>query len=96
MGGEGSMLAMIVSLKNNRALLKKRKKMFAKDNIQDLNQTHTDLRFKHVSKEKLERIKLKIRKNKEIENRRLLTAFIVILFLFIGTAIIIYFKYFTI
>ena len=96
MGGEGSMLAMIVSLKNNRALVKKRKKLFTQSNIRDLNHTHTDLRFKHVSDNKLERIKLKIRKNQEKENRRILSAFIGIIFLLVGICLFLCFKYFTV
>ena len=95
MGGEGSMLAMIVTLKNNRALLKKRRKMFTKENAQNLNHTHKEMKFKHVSEEKLKQIKLKIRKNKEIENRRLLFVFIALLVLFTGITLIAYFKYIT-
>ena len=60
MGGEGSMSSAITSLRNNRSLLKKRKFKDAKGLI--INKSgKTELEFKSVTPEELERIKNQIR-----------------------------------
>ena len=61
MGGEGSMLHAIKSLKNNRALVKKRKSRSHSDLLLDGN-SKTQVEFKKVSPQELERIKDEIRK----------------------------------
>ncbi|MCF6296249.1 MAG: hypothetical protein L3J25_11255 [Flavobacteriaceae bacterium] len=60
MGGEGSMSSAIVSLKNNRALLGRRKFKTVKNLIISKSGL-TELEFKKVSPYKLEKIKQQIR-----------------------------------
>ncbi|MDG1570692.1 hypothetical protein OZ410_00055 [Robiginitalea sp. M366] len=67
MGGEGSMLHAIKSMKQNRALLKKRRKGNRSDYIGD---GATPLSFKEVSPEELARIKAGIRSRAARERRR--------------------------
>lgn len=61
MGGEGSMLHALKSLKNNRALLKKRKSRSQNELLLDAT-GKTKVEFKEVEPEELERIKSEIRK----------------------------------
>ncbi len=95
MGGEGSMKAMIDSLRNNRKLLRN-KSRFAKERS-FLNLKETDLkgasgkpRFKPFSKEAVEKIKSKFQRRRKRE--KVLFAFlgllIVSLFLFLVTFLI--------
>ncbi|MBW8201871.1 hypothetical protein [Flagellimonas abyssi] len=60
MGGEGSMASAILSLKQNRSLLKKRNIRELKDLIYEKSDK-TDLAFKEISPEELARIKEEIR-----------------------------------
>ncbi|NAY93504.1 hypothetical protein GTQ34_16475 [Muricauda sp. JGD-17] len=60
MGGEGSMLGAIVSLKNNRSQLKKRKIRELKDVLYEVS-GKTELEFKQLSHEEIEVIKANIR-----------------------------------
>ena len=66
MGGEGSMSNAVVSLKENRALLKKRKfkdiRMFIYE-----SSGKTELEFKKISAEELNVIKIAIRKKAKNE-----------------------------
>jgi hypothetical protein len=62
MGGEGSMASAILSLKQNRALLKKRKIKDIKQLLYE-NSGKTQLEFKQVTSEELEVIKTKIRED---------------------------------
>ncbi len=64
MGGEGSMASAIQTLRQNRALLKKRKFKNIKDLLYE-SSGKTELEFKQVSKEELFRIKQKIRKQQK-------------------------------
>lgn len=61
MGGEGSMAAMNLSLKNNRKLLKERRSAFSrKENEGFIPGYHKPLQFKKVSKAKREEIRQRI------------------------------------
>ena len=66
MGGEGSMSNAIVSLKENRALLKKRKFMDIRMFIYETS-GKTELEFKKISAEELNLIKVAIRKKAKNE-----------------------------
>ena len=82
MGGEGSMSSAITSLRNNRSLLKKRKFKDAKGLI--INKSgKTELEFKSVTPEELERIKNQIRIEAKKRNNRKSIVF-VILFISLG------------
>jgi Flp pilus assembly protein TadB len=61
MGGEGSMLSAIVSLKNNRAILKKRKIRELKDILYEVS-GKTEVEFKKISHAEFEVLKSQIRK----------------------------------
>ncbi len=61
MGGEGSMASAILSLKQNRALVKKRKVKDLKALLYE-ESGKTELEFKKVSPEKLAQIKTEIRR----------------------------------
>ena len=82
MGGEGSMSSAITSLRNNRSLVKKRKFKDAKGLI--INKSgRTELEFKSVTPEELERIKNQIRiETKKRDNRKSIV--FVILFISLG------------
>lgn len=95
MGGEGSMKAMIDSLRNNRKLLRN-KSRFTKERS-FLNLKETDLkgasgkpRFKPYSKETIKKIKAKFQRKRKQE--KVLFAFLGLLFfslfIFIGTFLI--------
>ena len=95
MGGEGSMKAMIDSLRNNRKLLRN-KSRFTKERS-FLNLKETDLkgasgkpRFKPYSKEAIKKIKAKFQRKRKQE--KVLFAFLgllfFLLFIFIGTFLI--------
>ncbi len=60
MGGLGSTISAIVSIKNNRALIKKRKFKQVKDLLLQIS-GKTELEFKKVSPEELAKIKTHIR-----------------------------------
>ncbi|MFD2824467.1 hypothetical protein ACFS5M_12365 [Lacinutrix iliipiscaria] len=76
MGGEGSMASANVSLKNNRALKRRRKFRKAKD-LMISKSGKTKLEFIEVSHIELERIKEEIRINARKKNR--LNIFLLIL-----------------
>jgi len=61
MGGEGSMSGAIVSLKNNRSLLRKRRIRELKDVLHETS-GKTELEFKQLSHAEFEVIKSQIRK----------------------------------
>jgi len=63
MGGEGSMMHAIKSLKENRALLKRRK-LRSKDDIFGVSST-TKLEFKKTRPEDMAKIRLRIEKEKK-------------------------------
>ena len=75
MGGEGSMLAMIVSYRNNRQMLKERRKAFNKDRLNKFpSRTNRTLKFRKVSAMKVERIKEQIRQDSLREEQKNLIA----------------------
>ncbi len=76
MAGEGSMLHAIKSLKQNRALLKKRR---AKKQEISYGSDVTMVEFKEVSPEELERVKKKIRTEASQSKRHDILIFIVAL-----------------
>jgi hypothetical protein len=69
MGGEGSMASAILSLKQNRGLLKKRNIRELKDLIYEKS-SKTDLAFKEISPDELARIKKEIRMEAKIKARK--------------------------
>lgn len=76
MGGEGSILAMIISEKNNRSLRRKRK-FFNKDKLEDkMNQYHMAIQDRPVSKAKLMRIRRRTLEDRRRSNVRLILALI--------------------
>lgn len=86
MGGEGSMISAIKTLKMNRALLKKRKIKNLSD-IHSETDTVTELEFKHVAEEELRAIKADIQERADREQRsslRLLAILVFILLLIAG------------
>ena len=70
MGGEGSMMHAIKSLKENRALLKRRKIRELKDVLAENQKTGIDLEFKQVSPSELLRIKRNIRRKARERRQR--------------------------
>ncbi len=68
MGGEGSMASAILSLKQNRALLKKRPIRELKDLIYQKS-GKSELEFKKISPQELEKIKDEIRKEAQVHAR---------------------------
>lgn len=68
MGGEGSMASAILSLKQNRALLKKRSVRELKDLLYEKS-GKTEVEFKKVTPEELVRIKEEIRKDTRVNIR---------------------------
>lgn len=80
MGGEGSMASAIVSLKQNRALLKKRNIRNLKDLLYQKS-GKTELEFKKVSAIELARIKDEIRKEARINARNEIILYLVSLVL---------------
>lgn len=89
MPGEGSILGMIISLKNNRNLLKQRRKPFNKDKFREKEIPHIDLKFKQVSESKLKEIKSKIRYRAQRERQLYTIVFISLILIFAG--IVLYF-----
>jgi len=69
MGGEGSMASAILSLKQNRALLKKRSLRDIKSLLQERS-GKTELEFKTIPPEALALIKAQIRREAKKELRR--------------------------
>lgn len=68
MGGEGSMASAILSLKQNRSLLKKRSVRDLKDLLYN-KAGKTELEFKKVSPHEFARIKDEIRKEAKVNAR---------------------------
>lgn len=89
MGGEGSMSSAILSLKQNRALLKKRNVRELKNLLREKS-GKTKLEFKKVTAEELEKIKNEIRKEARIHARNQIILYLVSFFC---TIIIIYLIY---
>lgn len=87
MGGEGSMLGAIVSLKNNRSLLKKRKLRELKNVLYEVS-GKTELEFKKLSHAEFEVLKSQIRKQAKIDAQRELIAYLLALVL---TGLIVWF-----
>jgi hypothetical protein len=80
MGGEGSILAMIISYRNNRELLKNRHHPFVNDRLNDLHyKSNRALKFRRVSAIKLEKIKEQIRQEARKERRKRLIVLISII-----------------
>jgi hypothetical protein len=78
MGGEGSILAMIISLKNNAR--PKRKAFKSWDKYKDnIYQEHKSLEFKKVSEEELIKIRTRFKKQRMRENRIQIMVTLVIL-----------------
>jgi len=68
MGGEGSMASAILSLKHNRALLRKRNVRELKDLLYKKS-GKTELEFKKVSSQELTKIKDEIRREAKVNAR---------------------------
>lgn len=69
MGGEGAMASATQSLKQNRALIKKRNIRELKDLLYEKS-GKTELEFKKVDAQELEKIKIAIRKEAEASARK--------------------------
>ncbi len=94
MGGEGSILGMIISFRNNRELLKNRRKAFNKDWLDELpHKKFPPLQFKSVSATKLDRIKKRIRYERKIEERRRIL-FMLLLLISAALFVVILYGYF--
>ncbi len=79
MGGSGSLLNMIVSMRQNRANRPSNKQKFRSNNGDVHSKNHAEaLHFKKVPKEELERIKKDIREKSRAEQRKLTVLFIVV------------------
>ena len=89
MGGEGSMLHAIKSLKNNRALVKKRKSRSHNDLLLE-GTSKTKIEFKKVSADELERIKAEIRLESRKAKLKELVIFLIVVALMIALVIWIY------
>lgn len=77
MGGEGSILAMIISEKNNRNLLKNRRKFFNKDKLEDRSVNyHMAMKDKSVSRAKLMSIRGRMQEDNRRASLRLILALI--------------------
>ncbi len=89
MGGEGSMSSAILTLRQNRAMLKKR-------NIRELRDLYyetsgkTELEFKEISKLELFRIKKEIRKRARQDARRTALIYVLSFVLAIGVLYTLY------
>ncbi|EAR15099.1 hypothetical protein [Robiginitalea biformata] len=79
MGGEGSMLSAIVSLKNNRAILKKRKIRELKDILYEVS-GKTEVEFKKLSHAEFEILKSQIRKQAKKDAQWEILAYILAFF----------------
>lgn len=89
MGGEGSMASAILSLKQNRALLKKRNVRELKDLLYEKS-GKTELEFKNVSSKEMAQIKEEIRKEARITARKEVLIYLISL---VTVAAIIYLIY---
>jgi tetratricopeptide (TPR) repeat protein len=87
MPGGGSILGMIISLRNNKQLLRKknrfdRRRMFSGDDPQNLIYGgNTPLEFKHISENELEEFRIKIRERNRKNLRRRIIGSTLILFI---------------
>jgi hypothetical protein len=78
MGGEGSILAMIISSRNNRDLLKNRRKFMNKDMMSDPVVNYPKVfSDKKISHAKLMRVRRRIKAAREEEIARLILTFII-------------------
>ncbi|NHF61349.1 hypothetical protein FK220_018490 [Flavobacteriaceae bacterium TP-CH-4] len=89
MGGEGSMASAILSLKQNRALLKKRSIRELKDVLREKS-GKTELEFKKVDAKDLARLKKEIRKEARTNARNELFFYAISFF---GVGILFYLIY---
>ncbi len=89
MGGEGSMASAILSLKQNRALLKKRNVRGLKELLYEKS-GKTELEFKKISTQELARIKNEIRQEARANARK---EILVYLISFVLVGVIIYLLY---
>jgi hypothetical protein len=74
MGGESSMLGMIISYRNNRNLLKNKRKPFNKDKMPEKPLYHRAFKDKYVSKVKLMNIRRRLQEDKRKETLKLVLA----------------------
>ena len=92
MPGGGSILGMIISLRNNRQLLRKKnrfgkRRMFSGDDPTTLTHNkNTPLEFKHISENELEEFRLKIRERNRNNLRRRIIG-ITLIFIALGFGI---------
>jgi hypothetical protein len=89
MGGEGSMAGAILSLKNNRKLLKKRNVRELKDLLRSQS-GKTELEFKKISPHELLQVKKAIRSQTKKDAQRLIFIYVFSLLLSIGMIYFIY------
>lgn len=80
MGGEGSILAMIQSLKANKALLKRKKSFHYKNEFHsaELNEKNK-LEFRKISEEELQILRKKYRKDRIKETLKSTIVFLILL-----------------
>ncbi|WP_298506293.1 hypothetical protein [uncultured Maribacter sp.] len=91
MAGEGYMLHAINTLRQNRAMLKKRRS--AKENdLHVYSSTQTKVHFKEVSPEELQRIKGEIREKANKVKRR--DFIITLVIFFIGLGVFVYLNFY--
>jgi hypothetical protein len=77
MGGEGSMMGMIISLKNNRALLRNRRKYFNKDKMNGVAVSyHKAIRIKKFTPAQLESFRRRLAKDRKNDTLRIIFALI--------------------
>ncbi|MHA7831293.1 MAG: hypothetical protein ACX93O_09335 [Flagellimonas sp.] len=94
MGGEGSMASAILSLKQNRSLLKKRNIRELKDLIYEKS-GKTDLAFKETSSQELARIKEEIRMEAKINARKEVILYSIAFVLAVGLVAYLSFLFFS-
>ncbi|NQU33389.1 MAG: hypothetical protein HQ521_09160 [Bacteroidetes bacterium] len=76
MGSEGSTAAMITSLRNNKNLRLKRRKLFSRENRNggSSNNISRPLTYKHLSEEELTKVRKELATIKKSENRKKIIA----------------------
>jgi hypothetical protein len=92
MGGSGSVMNMIVSMRQNRANKTSNKQKFrSNEGCKIRSNNHTEaLHFKEIPKEELERIKNDIREKSRKERRILIIIFVITAVLVIALMIILF------
>lgn len=90
MSSAGHVLDMIIRMRQNRALRTSNKQKFRSNNREASHSDKVALRYKKVSKEKLDKIKSGIREKARTEQRKLIVKFIITAVLVIALMLIIF------